>query len=163
MMQRIHKREFNGNLDNGYARIQCFPGATPKYLHHHVLPFLIEDKPQTLVIHGGTNSIRDHDQTPDKIANQVIDIGKTARSLGVDNIVITGLITRRNGIEIERKRRAVNTELSKKCFIHNFIFVNNDNIVLEDIFDDRVHLEESGSIKLANNILRTFNTNQQLL
>ena len=41
-----------------------------------------------------------------------------------------------------------------------FAFVDNDNILLDDIENkprDKVHLLESGSVKLANNILRVLN------
>ena len=40
------------------------------------------------------------------------------------------------------------------------MFVNNDNIRLEDIDEkDKVHLLESGSVKLANNVLNAINNN----
>ena len=38
-----------------------------------------------------------------------------------------------------------------------FPYVNNNNISFNDICGDRVHLEESGSVKLANNILNVLN------
>ena len=59
---------------------------------------------------------------------------------------------------IDRKRNNVNRVLKERCILNNFIFIDNKNICLEDIDDvDRVHLHESGSVKLANNVLDALN------
>jgi len=65
---------------------------------------------------------------------------------------------RRNGMFIERRRRNVNRLIEELCSKEGFIYVNNDNIQLEDIEEKGVHLLESGSIKLANNILNSINS-----
>ena len=159
MLQRIRKREFNWFLDNGYARIKCYPGDTPRFLHHNVIPHLIEETPDTLVIHGGTNSLRDGSSTPEGIAKEVLSIGETARHFGVKNVVITGLIRRRDGgEETEQRRRQVNTILCEKSILSDFIYVSNDNVELNDICRDNVHMEETGSVKVANNIIYSLNT-----
>ena len=158
MAQRIRKREFYAHLRNGFARIKPFPGVTASYLHHYILPHLIEECPNTLVLHVGTNSIHDRSRNAEKIADEVINIGLTAKEFGVENIIISGLIMRRNGVGPDQKRRAVNDILKTKCILNNFIYINNDVITLDDIDEDRVHLLEFGSVKLANNILRVLNS-----
>ena len=158
MAQRIRKREFYSHLQNGYAQIKTFPGVTSNYLNHYILPHLIEECPNTLVLHVGTNSIHDKSRNAERVANEVINIGLSAKEFGVDNIIISGLIVRRNGVGPERKRREVNEILKTKCIFNNFIYINNDVITLDDIDEDRVHLLESGSVKLANNILRILNS-----
>ena len=58
-----------------------------------------------------------------------------------------------------QKERQVNTILKAKCTSQNFMFIDNENIELSDVSEqDRVHLYESGSIKLANNILNALNS-----
>jgi hypothetical protein len=159
MLQRVRKWEFNRHLDNGYARIKCYPGDSPRYLHHNVIPHLMEETPDTLVIHGGTNSLRDGDSTPEKIATDVLSIGETARHFGVKHVVVTGLIRRRDGGEkTEQRRRQVNSILCEQSILSNFIYVSNDNVVLNDICRDNVHMEETGTIKVANNIINAVNT-----
>ena len=158
MMQRVRKREFYQHLRNTWCNIKTFPGANARYLHHHVLPFIIEECPHTLVIHGGTNDLRNRDKTPEQIADDLISIGRTAQSLGVKNVMYSSLIIRKDGVTLDRKRNNVNQALKDKCILNNFIFVCNRNICLEDITDfDKVHLHESGSVKLANNILDAMN------
>ena len=158
MMQRIRKREFYQHLRNTWCNIKTFPGANARYLHHHVLPFIIEECPDTLVIHGGTNDLRNRDKTPEQIADDLISIGRTAQSLGVKHVMYSSLIIRKDGVTLDRKRNNVNHALKDKCIFNNFIFVDNKDICLEDITDfDKVHLNESGSVKLANNVLDALN------
>ena len=158
MMQRIRKREFYQH-SRVYSQIKTFPGATSRYLHHHMLPFILEQCPSVLVVHGGTNDLRNRDKTAEQIVDDLLDIGHTARSLGVETVVFSGLVIRRDGVPMDRKRKAVNRMLRERCAVDNFIFLLNDNIIYEDIDEtDRIHLLEGGSVKLANNILYTLNS-----
>ena len=45
--------------------------------------------------------------------------------------------------------------------ICNAQYVDNNNIIDADLYVDGLHLVESGSVKLANNILRVLNNNWQ--
>ena len=156
MMQRIRKPEFYSHMD-GWGRIKTFPGANTNYLHHHSLPFLIEGCPNTLVVHGGTNDLRNRNKSAEEIADDLIKLGLTAKSFGVEHVVYSDIVIRKDGVHIDSKRKEVNLILRDKCSFNNFIYVQNNNIHLEDIDDsDRVHLYESGSVKLANNVLRSL-------
>lgn len=156
MMQRIRKPEFYANMD-GWGNIKTFPGANANYLHHHSLPFLIEECPNTLVVHGGTNDLRNRNKSAEDIANDLIKLGNTAKSFGVEHVLISDIVIRKDGVHIDRKRKEVNSILKDKCSFNNFIYINNGNIGLDDINDsDRVHMEEPGSVKLANNVLRSL-------
>ena len=158
MMQRIRKREFCKHLKNTWGQIKTFPGANSRYLHHHMLPFILEECPDTLVVHGGTNDLQNRDKTAEQIADDLINIGHTAKSLGVADVIFSSLVIRKDGVAINHKRNAVNEILKDKVSFNNFIFIDNNDINLEDINDkDKVHLYESGSIKLANNILKVLN------
>jgi len=159
MMQRIRKREFYQHT-RAWAQIKTFPGATARYLHHHMLPFIIEQCPSILVVHGGTNDLRNRDKSPEQIAEDLLSIGLTAKSLGVETVMFSGLVIRRDGAPMDRKRKAVNDVLRERCaIIANFNFLANDNIVFDDIDpNDQIHLLEQGSVKLANNILHSMNS-----
>ena len=160
MMQRIRKAEFYRNLKRGFGSIRCYPGAKPNHMQHYVMPHVVEDAPEVFVAHSGTNSIHDRDLTDEELAQSVVTIGINAKSLGAKKIIISGIIVTRNGMHVERRRRNVSRIIEELCQKENFVFVNNDNIRLEDIDEkDKVHLLESGSVKLANNILNAINNN----
>ena len=156
MAQRIKKKEFYEQI-NGHATLKCFAGATTRYLQHYMLPHIIEECPSTLALHVGTNSLYDNQKTPEQIANEVIDAGRMAEKFGVDNVIISSLIIRRSPMWIERKRREVNNIIKDRCVINNFLFLDNSNIILDDISHDKVHLCDSGSAKFAKNLTSAIN------
>ena len=88
-------------------------------------------------------------------------MGDTCEEFNVGRIIFSGITGRRCSREGEIKRREINSLLRSGCVERGYCFINNDeNIVLSDIENkpyDKVHLLESGSIKLANNILRVLN------
>ena len=63
----------------------------------------------------------------------------------------------RAGNEVEKRRVEVNEMVKTLCNEKGFIYVSNDNINLDDIDYDKVHLKETGSCKVANNLLHAIN------
>ena len=51
----------------------------------------------------------------------------------------------------------VNEKISFMCKNNNFIFVDNSNISSIHLFDDDLHLVESGRCILANNVIDQIN------
>ena len=64
---RIKTKEFNRYIENGYAYRKTFPGATVNELAHYGIPTLLEDKPDTVIIHIGINDL--HEKHPAGISN----------------------------------------------------------------------------------------------
>ena len=82
----IRLREFNKNINNGNAKIKCFPGSTVKQLNHYSLPTLSEEKPNTVLRHVGINdlmSTRENKTPDDKIAIEIMNIGRSYVEYGV--------------------------------------------------------------------------------
>jgi hypothetical protein len=125
-----------------------------------MLPFILEECPNVLVVHGGTNDLRNRDRTAEQIVDDLINIGHTARSLGVETVIFSSLVIRQDGVPMDRKRKEVNRILQERCAqMDNFNFICNDNICYEDIDEtDRIHLLECGCVKLANNVLKSLNS-----
>ena len=123
---------------------------------------LLEDRKDVVIIHVGSNSML-LNRSEQEIADGIIKIALTCIDYGVKNVIISGIITRWNGIQIERKRREINSILERWCNIStNYLFMCNDNILLNDIENkawDRVHLtwEGDGGLKLANNVVEVLN------
>ena len=42
------------------AWVKNFDGGKSKHINHHVLPFLQENLPETVIIHSGTNEINEN-------------------------------------------------------------------------------------------------------
>ena len=67
-----------------------------------------------------------------------------------------------DGKRIEEKRLEINRILRRLCENQGYTYIDNDNIDLNDVVNtrfDHVHLLDSGTIKLANNVLNVLNYN----
>ena len=157
ILKGIRAQEFNDNIESGKASFKRFSGATSKQLNHYTLPTLIEESPNTVVIHVGTNDLKQKDKTKENIAKEIMNIGITSRKHGAKNIVISSIVTRR-GVNLDRKRKEVNMLLKDMCVKEGFYYLDNDNVTFDKLYKDGVHLVENGSIVLANNILNFLNS-----
>ena len=97
---RIKLREFNSYINNGTAYRKSFPGATPKELAHYCTHSFMEDKPDTCIIHVGTNRLSRDD--PLEIHNDIINIVKLCHSYGVKNVYISSIAYRPHLIQSVR-------------------------------------------------------------
>ena len=93
-LKRLSKQLFNYSLRDTQAVIKNFDCATTKRLGHHVLPILKEDKPGSALIHIGTNDINSHKLyavSPEKLASDIIKIGRTWKSFNVKEVFISSV------------------------------------------------------------------------
>ena len=157
ILKGTRAQEFNDNIESGKASFKRFSGATSKQLNHYTLPTLIEESPNTVVIHVGTNDLKQKDKTKEDIAKEIMNIGITSRKHGAKNIVISSIVTR-IGVNLDRKRKEVNMLLKDMCVKEGFYYLDNDNVTFDKLYKDGVHLVENGSVILANNILNFLNS-----
>ena len=84
MARNVRAKNLNDKLRGASASIRDFRGATIKHLKHHVLPSLVDDTPDTAVIHGGCNDLgykNNEALSTDDIVNAILEIGKLCQSL----------------------------------------------------------------------------------
>ena len=70
---------------------KCFSGANTKQLDYYVVPTLVDEIPQTVVIHISSSDMTENKIKHinlDDLAQRIIDIGLKCRSDGVRNITI---------------------------------------------------------------------------
>ena len=146
-------RRLNYDISVGRAYRKYHPGATPSELAHYCLPTLINDKPDVVVIHAGTISYFNDDIHT--IANEIFNLVKVCQSHGVNDIFVSGLTFRNRHLT---KVRELNNNLNKSKSLYGFIFINNDNILAQDICKDDLHLNYTGTVKIAINITEALNT-----
>ena len=150
---RMQMRWLNHDIQNGHAYRKYHPGATPKELAHYCLLTLEKDKPDVVVINAGTNSIPNDDIYD--IGNEIFNLVKICRQHGVREIYVSGIVFRS---QYASKVRELNNYIESKKLYYDFKFINNDNILSDDIGNDKLHLNYQGVVKIANNILDGINT-----
>ena len=155
----IAVRDFNNFFKLGTARFRRFHGATAKYMKHYVLPTLVDECPQVVLLQCGGNDLPTPKQNPkpvEDIAKEIIETAKICENHGVDQIFIGSVITRKQGY-VDRRRRELNTVLKGMCYEFGFVYVDNDNIEHKHLSNDGVHLSNEGSDILELNYLHTLN------
>ena len=163
IIKRINGKELSKHVKNGRTFIKSFPGARSKAINHYVVPTLIDENPDVVVIHSGTNNIRTRrgqpEETIEKIAQEIIEIGRTCRQVGGVNNIFISAITCRAKLEESKKAIEINDMLKDLCVRENFVFISNDSIRKEHLWIDGLHLLDEGTTILANNIINSLNDN----
>ena len=81
-------------------------------LHHYVIPSLLKEKPDTIVIHVGLNNITHRvfeDFNADKLADEIM-----CRQYGVKDVIFSSVFVK-NSIKLGKMISQVNGTVTKKC------------------------------------------------
>ena len=151
----IEVKRFNKGFEHGSARFQRWHGGEVEHIKTYVVSHLKKEKPDTVVLQMGGNDLHRGDRrnpaTITAIANDIIEIALICRSHGVRHIFIGGVTVRRQQWTWD-VCESLNESLEGQCTLHNFNFYSNNNITPHDLYD-KVHLNDLGVRKMANNML----------
>ena len=109
---------------------KCFSGANTKQLDYYVVPTLVDETPQTVVIHIGSNDITEgkiKQINLDDLTQKIIDTGLKCRSDGVYNIAISSILVR-SSIRLNQVISNVSNILKVLCATNGVNFICNDEI-----------------------------------
>ena len=115
------------------------------------IPILVDQKPQTAVIHIGLNDITKfnyHDVYVNDLANGILQIGLKCRYYDVESVAISSVLVR-NDSNLNKLIRGVNISLKHLCKVYGFDFICNDKIGKDLIWRDDLHLTDEGTSFLA--------------
>ena len=159
MTNRISANQLNRNLDQHERAIfKKYPGATSAEIAHYAIHPLNAIRPFRCIVVAGTNDLRPKNNTvleAESIVKSIINIGKTARDFGVTEIIISGLVIRRDR-RLNRIIPRINTLLQAECLREDFIFIDQDHIIFAHLNDDGLHLNHYGTAIMKMNLLRCF-------
>ena len=95
-----------------------------------MIPVLVDEKRQIVVIYTGSNDITKfnyHDVHANDLANRILQIGLKCRYYGVKSIAISSVLVR-NDNNRNKLIRGVNISLKQLCKVYGFDFICNDRI-----------------------------------
>ena len=131
--------------------VKCFPGATVKEMRSYVEPS-INRKPNTIILHCGTNDLRLKDKTEVEISKEIIDVAKLIQSNKID-VIVSGLIAR--GDELDEKRERTNYILRDMCYEESITYTDHPNIEASNHLNrSKLHLNRYGDSILAASLLK---------
>ena len=110
----IRIREVNSQLRNSFAKLRSFPGATLKHLRYYIVPSLIDETPNRIILHGGSTDVSNKNSTPEKIANEIANMAILCCDYGVNDVFISAMICRR-GKFLNGKVKSLNFLLKEIC------------------------------------------------
>ena len=155
-IKRIRRNDFNKELKNGKAIFQSFSGADTKQLDHYILPPLVDDKPDAVIIHVGTNDILTN-ANHEEIARNIIKIGLNSKNHSVNDVVISSVLVKKNP-NLNALIRRVNDLLRDLCSMNGFGYICNDAITTEYLWKDGINLQDLGTNILSSNFIKFVNS-----
>ena len=164
-LKRLSKQLLNYSIRDAHAVIKNFDGETTKRLGHHVLPILKEDKPDSVLIHIGTNDVNNHKLyavSPEKLASDNMEIGRTCKSFNVKEVFISSVLCR-NEVILSNQINRTNELLNKLCKENDFNYISNSNITPSHLSKDGIHLNDIGTFKLGDNFFKHVNVSGSFL
>ena len=85
-LNRINKENFRKEFQGGWVCFKCFPGVNTKQLHYYFTPMLVDEKPNTTIIHIRSNDITKsnyHTINADDSGKGIVNIGLKCKYYGV--------------------------------------------------------------------------------
>ena len=132
------------------VQVSTFPGCSTLDMEDYIKPIL-RKKPDKLVIHVGTNSLREK-ETPEKCADEISSLAKLVLSSSPKTIVaLSSIITRTDDKALAAKAIEVNLHLKKICQQNHWTFINHSNIKPSHLNRNGIHLNKSGTLLMARN------------
>ena len=160
MARNIDRQDFDQRLGDGRARFQIWGGARAEYFKGYLEVHLKSEQPnRTILLCGGNNlpTSRANPQPVEEIANHIIEAGLLCRKYNVEEIYVSSILPRKQ-FYMQKRRDKLNKILSGLCDEHGFVFINNNNITLnEHIGTDGVHLNSDGTDLLSKNFIDHLN------
>ena len=90
-IKRIKWNGFNKEIRHDKTFFRSFSGANATQLRHYIIPTLVDDKLDAIVIHVGTNDILNH-ANHENIAHSITNIGLDCKNNGVNEVLISSIL-----------------------------------------------------------------------
>ena len=107
-------------------------------------------------LHGGTNDILTN-ANHEEIARNIIKIGLNCKNHGVNDVVISSVLVKKNP-NLNALIRRVNDLLRDLCSMNGFGYICNDAITTEYLWKDGIHLQDLGTNILISNFIKFVNS-----
>ena len=98
----------------------------------------MDETPNRVILHGGCNDVSNRNISLEEIASDIKDLAEMCREYGENEIFVSYLICRKNSYLNEKVLR-INFLLNLICREKGFVFIDNRNINIDDLWEDGLH------------------------
>ena len=142
------------------VRVTTFSGCSTRDMFDYIKP-TINRKPDQLIVHVGTNSLRDS-SNPTTCASEIIDLADSIKdALPTTELVLSTLITRSDDKDLERQVREVNKILRQHSGNKCWTILEHPNITKSHLNRSGLHLNRVGTTHLACNFIQCIQHNSK--
>ena len=122
-------------------------------MNHHIIPTLLEDKPDIVIVHVGINDVLNRfDQ--DQIIKNIQQIYITCKNFNVNQVIISGIVSCKKADN--SVINYINENLKVESTTKGCQFLDNGNIKLDNLCRNGLQLGESGKKLLLDNYVNFF-------
>ena len=160
-LNRIRKDKFKDSTPKARVYVESFSGPNTNQLDYYVVPLLVDEKPDNVVIHIGSNDITKfnyNNVNAEELTHRIINIGLKCRSYGLSNIAVFSIL-KRSIFNINQVIYQVNNILKRLCRINDFSYICNDLVNDNYLWKDGFHPANEGSSPLTNYFINYLNGN----
>ena len=152
LVKYLRREELTSKKNN--VKVITHDGSTTEDMLDYIKP-IARRKPDTLIIHTGTNDLTNGVNTMKKVRKLV----KVVREIDESEKIKIGFssVIYRKDKDLEDEQNEVNVKLKKYCEGKGFVFIENDNIIELGLNNSKLHLNKKGTNILTQNIKRSFN------
>ena len=133
--------------------VKSFSGTTTSEMKHYLKPTL-EKNPHQIILHVGTNYLRDRD--PCEVAENIVDLARKIETESNAQVIISELVSRSDNVSNESVK-SVNKKLLKFCK-QNWQLVQHGNITRNGLNKSGLHLNDRGNNVMFSNFVKSLNT-----
>ena len=110
---------------------------------------------ESAILHMSVKDLLKHDSNIDAVTNNIMKIASQCKTYGIKNIFISGL-TINNRLHSDLIN-TMNNALKLDCIKYGYHFIENSNILPDNLWQEGLHLNNSGKGKLLNSFLVSLN------
>ena len=130
--------------------VKSFPGARVAHMKHYVVPGLEELNPEEVILHIGTNNLRD--QEPQEVAEAIVNLANDIVAMKPDiTITISEIITRGDKKDLDSKGKSVNKIVRRFCRQNWWKTITHNNILEKHLNLGELHLTREGNSLFVHN------------
>ena len=148
------KFKINHNLINSHARVRNCPGDTSREIFFYLDPTLSEGRYEAPVLCLVVNNILNYHNSIN-IEELMVNYEKNIlelRTYGIRNIISSLVFNTRLNLNLLNK---VNKQILRIC--NDYWYINNDNVIRNDILKDGLLLSHSSRPLLSKNFVMNLN------
>ena len=126
IVQHVHGWELSDAKQR--MAVKSFSGSKTEDMADYLKP-LMRNTPDEIIVHVGTNDVKDHTKSAEVVAAGILNLGNQIKdNLPNSKVSISSLIIRKDKTSVSNKINNINVILKRVCDEKNWTYIDHNNI-----------------------------------